>query len=125
MSTLRTHTVIPKDVSTKNDLDYAFLKQIGIEYIQSMGGNLWTDFNEHDPGVTMLEMLSYAITDLGNRVNMPIEDLIAQENATDPYQDQFYSARDILTSRPVTALDYRKLFIDVDCVRNCWLVPHI
>lgn len=124
MSTLNTHTVIPKDVSTKNDLDYQFLKQIGIEYIQSMGGNLWTDFNEHDPGLTMLEMLCYAITDLGNRINMPIEDLITQEGNIAPFKGQFYNAREILTSRPVTALDYRKLFIDVDCVRNCWLVKH-
>ena len=34
MSTLNSHTVIPKDVSTRNELDYEYLKQIVIEYIQ-------------------------------------------------------------------------------------------
>lgn len=114
---------IPKDVSTKNDLDYQFLKQKGIEYIESMGGGLWTDYNEHDPGVTMLEMLAYAITDLGNRINLPMQDLLSSKNSTN-FGGQFYQAADILSSRAVTALDYRKIFLDIPKVRNCWILPY-
>jgi uncharacterized protein len=117
------HTTIPKNVSSQNDLDFHFLKKKGIEYIESLGGNFWTDYNTHDPGVTVLDLLCYAITDLGNRIELPIENLLARQNATG-FEAQFYTAREILPNRPVTALDYRKLFIDINGVRNCWLRPH-
>lgn len=123
MSTLTEHITIPKNVSTENDLDFQYLKKLGIEYIESMGGNLWTDFNSHDPGITILEMLCYAITDLGNRINMPIEDLLTSKD--NPSLDaQFFSSDKILTTRSVSQLDYRKLFIDLEGVRNCWLKLH-
>ncbi len=56
---------ISKSTQTKNDLDFEFLRKQGIEYIESLGSALWTDFNTHDPGITILEILCYAITDLG------------------------------------------------------------
>lgn len=114
---------IPKNVSTENDLDFAWLKKKGIEYIESLGGGLWTDFNDHDPGVTMLEMLCYAITDLGNRIEMPIEQILARENTTS-LGDQFYQAHEILVSAPVTPLDYRKLFLDIRGVHNAWILAY-
>ncbi len=123
MSTLKNSITIPKDVSTKNDLDYQFLKQAGINYIESMGGGLWTEYNESDPGITMLEMLSYTITDLGNRINLPIQDLLTSKTDTN-ISEQFYTASEILISKPVTSLDYRKIFIDMDEVRNCWIMPY-
>lgn len=123
MSTIKKSTTIPKDVSTKNDLDFQYLKKLGIDYIESMGGGLWTDYNEHDPGITMLEMLAYAITDLGNRIEIPIQDLLTGKEGSN-LSRQFYKASDILMSRPVNALDYRKLFIDIDGVRNCWIMPY-
>ena len=66
MSELNEHISIPKNVATGYDLDYKFLRQKGQEYIEKLAGNIWTDYNEHDPGITILEMLSYAITDLGH-----------------------------------------------------------
>lgn len=122
MSTIETYQKIPKNIATEDDLDFAFLRRTGIAYIESMGGGLWTDLNDHDPGVTMLEMLAYAITDLGARLNLPIETLLASED--DPeLRRQFYRAEEILPSCPVNELDYRKLFIDIEGVRNCWMIP--
>jgi uncharacterized protein len=123
MSALTTHTTIPKIVSSQDDLDFQFLKKLGIEYIESLGGKLWTDYNEHDPGVTILEMLCYTITDLGNRIELPIENLLAKEDGSG-FGNQFFSASEILPNRALTPLDYRKLFIDIDGVRNCWLSKH-
>lgn len=123
MSALTTHTTIPKIVASQDDLDFQFLKQLGIEYIESLGGKLWTDYNEHDPGVTILELLCYAITDLGNRIELPIENLLAKEDGSG-FGNQFFAAHEILPNRAVTELDYRKLFIDIDGVRNCWLSKH-
>lgn len=124
MSDLGNNTSIPKKVETKDDLDYSFLRGKGLEYIEKLSGNLWTDYNTHDPGVTILEMLCYALTDLGMRMEMPIENILAPEDPTaQKISDQFFRASQILSSKPVTENDYRKLFIDIEGVKNCWLKP--
>ncbi|WP_299441131.1 hypothetical protein [uncultured Aquimarina sp.] len=116
---------IPKNVSTRDDLDFEYLRQIGIEYIEKIGSKLWTDYNVHDPGVTILEMLSYAITDLSQRIEMPIENLLAsKENNFAKMHEQFLSAIHILPTKPITALDYRNLFIHVQGVKNVWIKAH-
>ena len=43
----------PQSASMQFD---TLLKQ-GVAACQQLGGDLWTDFNEHDPGVTILEQL--------------------------------------------------------------------
>jgi uncharacterized protein YegP (UPF0339 family) len=124
MSDLGTNTSIPKQVETKDDLDFSFLRKKGLEYIEKLSGNLWTDYNTHDPGVTMLEMLCYALTDLGMRMEMPLENILAPEDKTaQKISDQFFRATQILPSMPVNENDYRKLFIDLEGVKNCWLKP--
>ena len=102
-------------------MDFYFLREKGIQYIEEFGGVLWTDFNSHDPGITMLEMLCYAITDLGNRIETPIQNVLASKDPSKGFAEQFYKAEEIFPNKPVTALDYRKIFIDIDGVRNCWL----
>jgi hypothetical protein len=121
MSSLTEHISLPKNISTQDDRDFFFLREQGISYIEALGGALWTDYNSHDPGITILEMLSYAITDLGNRIDTPMEDLLTSQNANGSISDQFYKAEEVFPSQPVNELDYRKLFIDIDGVRNCWL----
>ncbi|MGQ1785076.1 MULTISPECIES: hypothetical protein [unclassified Saccharicrinis] len=120
MSTVTKHITIPKGVETSNDLDYQFLKEKGLEYIEKLAGNIWTDYNSHDPGITMLEMLCYAITDLSSRIEMPIENILTPEKEGF-IEDQFFKALQILPGKPVTEDDYRKLFIDMEGVKNCWL----
>jgi len=120
MSVLTKHISIAKEVSTQDDLDFHFLRKEGIGYIEKMGGAIWTDYNSHDPGITMLEMLCYAITDLGMRINTPIENILSSDDPLKSINAQFYKASEILPIKPVTSLDYRKLFIDIDGVKNCW-----
>ena len=125
MSDLNQHISIPKNVSTNDDLDYSFLRKKGQEYIEQLSSQIWTDYNEHDPGITILEMLCYAITDLGMRMDMPIENILAPEDKTaQKIEDQFFKASEILSSKPVNEPDYRKLFIDIKGVKNCWLKPY-
>ncbi|HAQ20928.1 MAG TPA: hypothetical protein DCR40_17100 [Prolixibacteraceae bacterium] len=115
------HISISGNVSSKDDLDYSFLRQKGIDYIAKLGGKIWTDYNSHDPGITILEALCYAITDLGLRINLPIEDLLSDAVNANSLEEQFIRAEHILPCKPVTAADYRKLFIDIDGVKNAWL----
>jgi hypothetical protein len=114
-------------------LDFKKLRAKGIKYCQTLASDLWTDYNLHDPGITILEVLCYALTDLGYRTSLPIEDLLARSpeqkvrdkampgDAGKPFDDNFFSAEQILTCNPVTLLDLRKLLIDIPGVRNAWI----
>jgi hypothetical protein len=102
-------------------MDYAFLRQEGIRHLERMAGALWTDFNVHDPGITILEQLCYAITDLANRIHYEVPDLLASSEQ-DAYAN-LYRPDQILTSHPVTLNDLRRLAIDVEGVKNVWIEP--
>lgn len=115
-----TNFTIPVSKPSPEVLDYDFLRQAGLQYIESLASNLWTDYNPHDPGITILENLAYTITDLGYRISLPIADILTdKENGL---AGQFFSAKQILSGCPVTIEDYRKLFIDIPDVKNAWLV---
>ncbi len=114
-------TILPFDGDKLGPLDYKKLREEGIRHIAALGGDIWTDHNVHDPGITLLEVLCYAMADLGYRTNHDIEDLLALESSGG--EDNFFTAAQILTCNPLTILDYRKMLIDIDGVRNAWLVP--
>ncbi len=103
--------------------DYNYLRAQGMEYIEALGNALWTDYNIHDPGITILEALCYAISDLGYRSSFDIKDIIAlpPKQAPDPDMQALYTAKNILTVNPWTTSDFRKLMIDVDGVKNAWM----
>lgn len=104
-------------------MDYALLQKEAIETISKLSGNCWTDYNSHDPGITILETLCYAITDLSYRLDFAMEDLLAYPANGSEHQPLFLTARDILTVNPTTIDDYRKLLIDIDGIKNAWLEP--
>lgn len=127
-------TISRKEPALKS-MNYAFLREQGIQHIQRLAGKLWTNFNNSDPGVTILEVLSYAITDLGYRSSYEMKDLIAAD-PSDPAAANirnFFTALQILPNAPVTINDYRKLLMDVDVhdplspgsefvgVKNAWI----
>jgi len=115
---------VSKKKPTETALDHEALYELGLAHVQRLARRLWTDYNVHDPGVTTLEMLCYALTDLAYRATFPVEDLVA--SATDNaarMREQFFTAREILPNRPLTVLDYRKLLIDLPGVKNAWLAP--
>ena len=103
-------------------MDFTGLREEGIQHIQELGSQIWTDYNTHDPGITILEQFCYVITDLSYRLNFEMKDLLtphpedAQENIK-----QFYTAGEILTVNPLTINDYREILIDIDGVKNAEL----
>ena len=56
--------------------DFYRLRREGIGFIEQMGHDSWTDYNIHDPGITILEALCYAITDIAYRAGWDIKDLM-------------------------------------------------
>lgn len=102
-------------------MDYTSLRTDAIRQLERMTGGQWTDYNAHDPGITLLEQLCYALSDLGYRTGYEIPDLLADGGA-DPYRSLHLPA-DILTSHPVTPADLRRLVLDVEGVKNAWVEP--
>lgn len=114
-------TYIDKKRTLSPAQNYEFLRVEGQKYIEQLSHKLWTDFNAHDPGITMLEVLCYAITELGYRSNFNIEDLLTNdENVID--NKTFFKASSILTNAPLTPIDYRKVLIDIEGVNNAWII---
>ena len=105
-------------------MDYDLLRKAGIEQIAALSVNTWSDHNAHDPGITILEVLCFALTDLSYRLSFDMEDLLAYPaDAPLETRQKFFSAREILTVNPLTINDYRKLLIDIEGVKNAWLEP--
>ena len=103
-------------------MNFDLLRNEGIRHISSLSGDLWTDHNLHDPGITILEVLCYALTDLGYRNGLPVEDLLAKKADTRFLpDDNFFTAAELLTCNPLTILDYRKMLMNIGGVRNAWL----
>lgn len=107
--------------------DFYRLRRDGIGFIAEMGSENWTDYNVHDPGITILEAVCYAITDLAYRIGWKIEDILTPPTPSgdplQPYPNQpFFTARKILTVNPTTTADFRRRLIDLPNVRDAWLV---
>jgi hypothetical protein len=105
--------------------DYKALKELGLSYIQEYSKAVWTDFNAGDPGLTTLELLCYALTDLSYRTQLPLGDLLTTNDAISPFnKTNSFKAEDILTHNPLTIQDYRKLILDKHPeIRNIWFYP--
>lgn len=105
-------------------LDQRQLHAIGLEHIRSLSHRVWTDHNIHDPGITILELLCYTLTDLAYRAGFPVNDLLATPvNDGENMKQQFFTPRQIMPNKPLTTSDYRKLLIDLDCIKNAWIRP--
>ncbi len=115
-------TTIPKNVNLPPVSDYEFLRREGLKHIENLSSDLWTDYNAHDPGITILEALCYAITELGYRSGFDMKDLLCDEEGKLVKDQVLFTAKEILTINPLTVNDYRKLLVDIVGIHNAWLI---
>jgi hypothetical protein len=111
---------ISRPLAPNPSLDYEQLFLQGLQHIEAMSGKIWTDYNAHDPGITMLEVLCYAITELGYRCDFELRDII-EPAPEDPILNNFFSLANVASNAPLTISDFRKLLIDIRGNRNAWL----
>lgn len=114
---------ISKTRTLSNDEDFQFLRAEGLKYIENLSHALWTDYNTHDPGVTILEALCYAITELGYRSDFSIPDLLADKDGKIDTNQTFFTAKNIFRNNPLTVEDYRKILVDTIGVHNAFMFP--
>ena len=104
--------------ATNDVLDIDFLKERGISFVQEMSGNKWTDFNLHDPGLTILEIICLAINELGYRSDHEIHELIRVDTEK---IDSFVESSDITTISPYTNNDICEYLLKTDGVINVYM----
>src|SRR6478609_6900735 len=119
--------VFPPSIKHKNELspsqDYYFLRKEGIRLVQDLAGKIWTDYNEHDPGVTILEQLCFALTDIAYRTNVELPRLLfsAGDQERIALNNGFFAPEDILLTSQVTLQDHKMLFLDkLTGISNIW-----
>lgn len=112
------------DTQLPLELDFKSLKAEGLAYIQKHSSTEWSNLNPSDPGVTILEQLCYAFTELGYCGNFSMQDILTQKNGDLTVDNQFYLPQNILTTSPVTIEDYTKFIIDqIPSVKNVIIKP--
>ena len=114
--------IIEKNVSDVS-MNFEKLRQEALENVQKYSGAEWTDYNLHDPGITILEALCFALTDLSYRTGFSITDILSDAKGNVDYDDQsFHLPPQIFNTHPVLINDYKKIVIDqIDEVQNIWI----
>ncbi|WP_298922136.1 hypothetical protein [uncultured Roseobacter sp.] len=111
-------------MSTPAQTDFENLRARAVHYAQQASGNIWTDFNLHDPGVTLLEQTCFALSELGYQARHPIRDILTADDGTLHYPDlALYDPRLVLPGDPVTDLDLTSFLSDLPGVSRAWVRP--
>lgn len=107
------------------DMLYRRLQEQSLERLQAAAGEVWTDFNPHDPGVTICDAVNYALTELDYRLHFPLVDyLTAKDREFVPERMGLFSPLEVFPVSPVTSVDFRKLLVDrIDNLENVWVYP--
>lgn len=123
---MKAETFINRLQPAPDGLDFDGLRKEGVGLVQELSGAVWTDYNLHDPGVTLLEALCYALTDLAYRSGFDAADYLAPDNdRIDFEQLALYRPEVIFPSRAITENDYRKLILgSVPNIDNVWVQRH-
>ncbi|OUC11766.1 MAG: hypothetical protein B0A82_26640 [Alkalinema sp. CACIAM 70d] len=94
----------------RTSMNYAALRERGMELIRQLAKDSWTDHNVHDPGITLLEAFSYAMTELGFRLQLDMADLL-RSGESHALPDGI-PVHHVLSAAPVTLDDLRQILLD-------------
>lgn len=104
-------------------LDFGALRNEGIEALQGLCRALWTDYNLHDPGVTVLEQLAYGLTDLAYRTEFDVADYLTGPDGSIDYAAlALHPPQDVFHGQALTVADYRRLLYDaIPSIGEVWV----
>ena len=105
---------------------YTQLQDKALKDVQRIAGKVWTDYNAHDPGVTLLDIVNYALLEADYRLQFDLWDyLTSPDNGFQPQHHLLFPPSSVFPVNPVTVTDYRKLFIStVDGLSDVRVVTH-
>jgi len=89
------------------------LRAQGLALLQKTSGATWTDHNLHDPGMTMLEQLCFALTEVVYRSEFPVADQLCGADGEIDYEAlALHPPQQAFPCRATTAADYRRMLLD-------------
>lgn len=117
---------IPRIRIDPDGLDFDTLRKEAFDRVQDLSGKIWTDYNTHDPGVTILEHLCYGLTDLSYRTEFEVQDyLVGKNNKINYRQHALFPPEEVFPSAAVTEIDYQKVLYDaIPEIEYVWLEPY-
>ena len=93
--------------------DFADFRAAMLAIMQRISGAQWTDHNIHDPGITILEQLSYGLTDIAYRSELPVQDYLVDVDGNIPLvKHGLYHPEAVYFNQPVTQIDKIKYLLD-------------
>lgn len=105
---------------------YSRLQEKALKDIQRIAGKVWTDYNLHDPGITLLDVLNYVLVETDYRMGFTLPDyLTLPQKEFIPREHALFAPSEIYPVNPVTVTDYRKLFIsNIDDLSDVRVIVH-
>lgn len=99
------------------------LFQLGLTYIQQLSGKIWTDYNTHDPGITILEQVCFMLTDIIYRSDFAVADYLTAENGRIDYPEQGLAHPEaILSALPQQIDQYEQWLLQaIPDLDNVWM----
>lgn len=103
----------------RTDNFYQELQEKTLERLQELSGDVWTDFNIHDPGVTISDNMNYALFELQYKLELPFRSFIGPKS--NEYADKgILPVETIFSQSIVTPEDYEQLFLDrIENLESC------
>ncbi|RJF58558.1 hypothetical protein D4100_07365 [Serratia inhibens] len=96
----------------RDDISFDTLWRQVTEIIEPLSGNLWTDTGDHDPGMTLLQALTWNSADLSYRASLSLNDLLTRAGQENLFPADF-GPHQVLTCNTVTEEDYRRALRDL------------
>ncbi len=124
-STVTVPVTIDREAPLPPAEDFAALKAQALQWLPEWCAGIWTDFNDHDPGIMILEQVTYASTELAYRANLPMDRLLGDATGKIPWRDNsLYAPTKILPMQPLTAADYARMLYDrIPSLVYAWAGP--
>lgn len=98
----------------RDDIHFDTLNNTAQASLSALGSQSWSHLAPMDPGVTLLEALTYGVSDLAYRHSLPLKDLLTtNDSAKTSLFPETFSPEMALTCDPVTVDDYRRALLDL------------
>ena len=94
------------------DALYTRLQRQTLDEVQRLSGKVWTDYNAHDPGVTLADIANYALAELDYKLGFGVADSLTETGRPfDAARFGLFPPVDVYATSPVTEDDYRRMLL--------------
>ncbi|HDS9725603.1 TPA: hypothetical protein QH957_002284 [Enterobacter bugandensis] len=105
-------------LEVQDEIEFERLLDHAKETLEQLSGkDQWTEMLESDPGITLMQAMTWNVLDLAWRHTHPLQDLLTppltEQDASEGIFGANFGPQRILTHSPVTADDYRRALLDL------------